>query len=315
MLSIFISYSHQDDKYLDLLHKHLAQLKRDGEISTWTDRDILAGGNLEKSIWSKFEDSQIFIALLSPDYIASNYCYDQEFQRALERVEQGSLTIIPIIVEDCDWRNSPFASFKILPKDAKPVANWDNPNNAMVDVILNIRNLLKSQKAQTGRTVEINEVPVSKNYRIKKDFDSIQKLDFTEQSFSDIKNLLGRFIDEIKRYDNINARVVLDSASEYEFIVVNRNKIATEATVKVGISANISEFGFRAHERQLYYSVNRSFKNHMPNNVFGVAFDDYELFWNLGGMSGFFGDNQKRLSSGDIANIIWEETLGVVGIS
>lgn len=82
-MKAFISYSHNDSQMLDLLHKHLAQLQRDAIISTWTDREINAGANLEQTISSALGNSQIFIALLSPDYIVSNYCYEKEFTTAL----------------------------------------------------------------------------------------------------------------------------------------------------------------------------------------------------------------------------------------
>ncbi len=314
MRKLFISYSHQDDKYLDLFHKHLANLKRENHVSTWTDRDILTG-KLDENIWKALEESQIFIALLSPDYIASSYCYDKEFKTALQRVEDGNLIIVPIIMESCDWQSSPFSDFKILPKDAKPVANWDNPNNAMVDVIQTIRRLL-----QAGDDVESDSHPTSptsipKNYRIKRDFDSIQKLEFIEESYVQIRTLIIRFIEELQGYDNIKARMVVDKPNEMEFIIVNRNKIATEATVNIGVSSNMAGLGFQAKEKQLFYTVNRSFQNNNADNIFSVGFDDYDLFWTNGGMNRFFQQGPQRLSSSDIANKVWEDTLAEVGIS
>lgn len=47
---VFVSYSHADDALLQRLHKHLAQLQRDGSLSGWYDRDIQAGGHLDAEI-------------------------------------------------------------------------------------------------------------------------------------------------------------------------------------------------------------------------------------------------------------------------
>src|SRR6476620_9992146 len=101
-MKAFISYSHQDSAMLEILHKHLAQLKRDGILSTWTDQEINPGGNLTTTINQALNSSNIFLALLSPDYIASRYCYEKEFATALEMEAQGNIIIIPIIVEPCD---------------------------------------------------------------------------------------------------------------------------------------------------------------------------------------------------------------------
>ena len=51
---LFISYSHKDESFLEELHKHLKQLKRDKHISVWYDREIMAGEDLDDQIvWSQ----------------------------------------------------------------------------------------------------------------------------------------------------------------------------------------------------------------------------------------------------------------------
>ncbi|GAA4725077.1 toll/interleukin-1 receptor domain-containing protein [Sphingomonas lutea] len=82
---VFISYSHVDQALIDRLHKHLAHLQRDGTISEWYDREIHAGGNIGNEVMAALDSADIFIACASPDYIASNYCYERELNRALER--------------------------------------------------------------------------------------------------------------------------------------------------------------------------------------------------------------------------------------
>jgi len=64
-MKAFISYSHNDSSILELLHKHLAQLQRDGTLTTWTDQQIPIGDNLTKNISTELSTSDS-IALLSP---------------------------------------------------------------------------------------------------------------------------------------------------------------------------------------------------------------------------------------------------------
>lgn len=133
-MKAFISYSHKDEYYLERLKVHLAQMKREGLIDEWTDKDIHASSNLDDIISDKLASSEIFLALVSLDYIASNYCFEKEFQTAQKMQDEERLMIVPIIVEPCDWQKTPFGNFKALPKDGKAVSEWTNPNNAFLNI-------------------------------------------------------------------------------------------------------------------------------------------------------------------------------------
>ena len=65
--------------------------------------------------------AQIILLLISSDFIASDYCYSIEMQRALERHEKGEARVIPIILRSIDWKNSPFGKLQALPKDGTAV--------------------------------------------------------------------------------------------------------------------------------------------------------------------------------------------------
>lgn len=102
----FLSYSHKDEWALERLHAHLAVLRRDGRITEWFDREILAGGEIDKEISGRLDDCDVFLPLVSPDFLASNYCYEREMERAIQNHENGKTRIIPIIVEPCDWQGA-----------------------------------------------------------------------------------------------------------------------------------------------------------------------------------------------------------------
>ena len=97
MARVFFSYSHKDEALRDQLEVHLTLLKRQGLIEAWHDRRILAGSELDKSIASEMEASNIILLLISPDFIASDYCYATEMTRAMERHESRSARVIPIM--------------------------------------------------------------------------------------------------------------------------------------------------------------------------------------------------------------------------
>lgn len=74
----FISYSHADELALERLVKHLAVLLREKTLVQWFDQKILAGGTIDAEISKQLEACDLFLALVSPDFLASNYCYERE---------------------------------------------------------------------------------------------------------------------------------------------------------------------------------------------------------------------------------------------
>lgn len=152
--SAFISYCHADNAALGRLHIHFAPLKRDGILVTWSDHDILAGDPLDDVISEQLEGSQVFVALLSPDYLASTYCYDKEFARARQLAELGKMRIVPVILEPCDWTKSPFQKFKALPKDGRPISDYPNQNTAYLEVVNSLRDIIGSIGQEPPKSVD-----------------------------------------------------------------------------------------------------------------------------------------------------------------
>ncbi|MCK8491782.1 toll/interleukin-1 receptor domain-containing protein [Spirosoma sp. RP8] len=314
-MNAFISYSHQDNQMLDMLHKHLAQLRRDKTIATWTDRLILAGGNLDNDISTSLENSQLFIALLSPDYIASNYCYEKEFQRALQMLSEGKIIIVPIILEPCDWQSTPFGKFKALPNDGKAVSTWENKNNAFLDITQNLRKLVSGNGSpavvQTGEKLPASSM--SRNYKVKKDFDSIQKIEFRQKTYQEITDYLKRYTEEVIQLDGIKVMTLGDTKTEFESLIVNRNKIETEARLKLSVKSDVQETSYSRmnSEGEINYTISTQ-GNRGSSKGFSLAFDDYHLFWKQ--VDHYSSRDNKELTAKEIADLIWDEWLETVGI-
>ena len=147
-MKAFISYSHDDDEFLEKLHKHLAALRRQNLIETWTDREIDAGGVIDEEISAAIEAADIFILLVSSSFINSDYCFKKEFQRALEKQKAGKALIVPVVIRPCDWKIPELRQFKALPKDGMAVDSnhWHNTDEAFTDVSKGLRSLLEKNK-------------------------------------------------------------------------------------------------------------------------------------------------------------------------
>jgi TIR domain len=141
MMKAFLSYDHRDIELLQRLKAHCSLLRREGRITFWFDREISAGSIFSRQIAAQLEASHLFIPLVSPDFLGSHYCYNREMKRAFERCRRGMMLIVPVIVEPCDWMASPLGRFKALPRDGKPISTWANENEALLDVVIELRRL------------------------------------------------------------------------------------------------------------------------------------------------------------------------------
>src|SRR5262245_26238664 len=138
-IRVFYSYSHSDEKLRDQLEKHLSILRRQGFIEGWHDRKIDAGENWNNEIGEHLNTAEIVLLLISPDFLASDFCYDVEMTRSLQRHLKGEARVIPIILRPTDWSKAPFRDLQALPKNAKPVTSWKNRDAAFENIARGIR--------------------------------------------------------------------------------------------------------------------------------------------------------------------------------
>lgn len=146
-MKAFISYSHHDAEFLTALHQHLAGLRRQKVLETWTDREIDAGGVLDDEIATAMGKADLFLLLISSSFINSDYCYEKEFKKALKKQKAGKAIIVPIIVRPCDWLIPELRQFKALPDDGKAVhsKHWHSADEAFADVAKGLRTLVESR--------------------------------------------------------------------------------------------------------------------------------------------------------------------------
>ena len=142
-VTIFFCYAHEDEAFLDKLKTQLSPLQWQGLIDPWYDRDISAGTEWEEEIKEHLNTAQIIILLVSPDFMASKYCYGVEMKRAVERHEHKEARVIPVILRPIYWQSASFGKLQALPKDAKPVKSWPDPDQAFFNVAEGIRKVVE----------------------------------------------------------------------------------------------------------------------------------------------------------------------------
>lgn len=107
LIQIFYSYADKDEIWQLKLEKHLSTLKRNSIISTWYARKIIPGIDWMQAADCHLQSASIILLLVSPDFIASDYCYGTEMQLALQRHAAREAYVIPILIRPVDWQETP----------------------------------------------------------------------------------------------------------------------------------------------------------------------------------------------------------------
>jgi TIR domain len=312
MAKLFISYSHRDERPLDRLHTHLAMLRREGAISAWYDREILAGENIDNDIDANLTNSDIFFALVSPDFLASKYCYEREMAKAIERHDAGSLRVIPIILEPCDWTSSPLGKLKALPKDGKPISTWTNQNVAFLDIVEELRRILKKPSkpdSARGSVATESDEKKSRRYRIKREFDAFDRDDFRKHTFSIIRDYFRRSTDELNEIgDLIKARFEVMGEDAFSCTVLNKGARNKEAHITIHGDSSESFGG------EMTYSFSRRAPGNTANGFIRIESDEYELFPRLDNFSGMMAKDNEPRSPELVAEALWRKFISQAGI-
>jgi hypothetical protein len=148
---VFFSYSHRDEELLNELEQGLSLLKRQSFIAGWHDRRIGTGEDWNGAIDRNLEEAEIILLLVSPAFMASDYCWDVEVKRAMERHERREAQVIPVIMRPVDWQEAPFSRLQVLPKDGKPVTRWEDRDEAYLDISRGIRRAVEEINLRTAR--------------------------------------------------------------------------------------------------------------------------------------------------------------------
>lgn len=185
MTKVFISYSHLDEPFRKDLEKHLAVLRRNGYIDTWTDRKIIPGEEWNETIQEQLLYAKIILLLISSDFLASDFCYNIEMKTAVQRHNANEALVIPIIVRFCDWSDTPFSKLQGLPSNGQPIKDWLDTDKAFLNVVEGIKiaiNGLSNEKQPAGFKFGLSPSDQIVELR-KRVFSAKDELDFRKLKF------------------------------------------------------------------------------------------------------------------------------------
>jgi hypothetical protein len=312
MASLFFSYSHRDEGLRSQLETHLAGLRRQGFITIWHDRRIMAGEDFANAIDSHLEQADVVLLLVSPDFIASDYCYEKEMSRALARHREGGCVVIPVILRPCDWHDMPFGVLLAVPKDGKPITLWPNTDEAFLDVVKAIKGALAKSKVtranvHPGDPRPTHAVPASatgprsSNLRVTKRFTEQDKDAFLHEAFDYVARYFeGSLVELHARNPEIEGRFRRIDGNRFTAIAYRDGHAVARCAIRL---ADGMGFG-----RGITYSHNDSNADGSYNESLSVNHDSQQLFLKPLGMSNLRrGDHDdSKLSMEGGAEFYWE---------
>ncbi len=311
MVKLFFSYSHKDEQLRNELETHLALLKRQGVISSWHDRRITAGSAFDQIINSELESSQIILLLISANFLASDYCYEKELSRALEKHKNESAVVIPVILHPCDWHSAPFGQLRATPTDGKPVSTYANQHEAFSIIVKDVREvttfiedreqLPNENQHSVENTFSLMQGDRSSSLRLKRKFDDHERDEFLEDSYEYIARYFEGSLNELStRNPHIKTRFKRLSETSFSAIIYESGERVTECSVYYGEGIFASS--------GIAYSHSSNVQRNSYNETLNVIDDGYILQLKPAGlavMPMLRGRSAEKLSQQGAAEYYW----------
>lgn len=119
---VFVSYSHKDKDWKNLLESHLRVLEQYYHMETWDDKQIPTGIDFKKKIIEAIDSADAAILLISADFLGSDFIRHQEIPRIFHEKEKD---VFPILLRPCAWDLVKWLSRKqIRLAEGKALSEW-----------------------------------------------------------------------------------------------------------------------------------------------------------------------------------------------
>lgn len=130
----FLSYAHQDRKGFERLQVHLKASLQLFDVELWNDQRLTGGAPWNDRIRAAIDGSQIFVLMMTNDFLTNDYIYHHELPAIVARHKADTALVLPLIYRVCGWYGY-FGKFvQAVPTQAGrllPIRKWRDHEEAL----------------------------------------------------------------------------------------------------------------------------------------------------------------------------------------
>jgi hypothetical protein len=223
----------------------------------------------------------------------------------MERHAAGDAIVIPVILRACDWHSTPFGRLQAVPRDGKPIKQWPDIDEAMLQVAMAVRRAAERWQAPqadarpTGHFSPANSPrvpmePRSSNMRLAKSFTQRDKDRFKDETFEYIAKFIENSLAELAArnpgYEGAFKRV---DANRFFATIYHNGRDVARATYFTG-------GGFFG--TGINYTQGETTSSSSTQETLSIEADDHSIFLRS---TMAFGDRDKKLSQEGAAEHMW----------
>jgi nucleoside diphosphate kinase len=217
-INIFIIYAREDKEKKQGLLSYLNPFIKPYNLNIWHDAHIQPGQEWKYSIDSKLNQTDLFLMLVSIDFMNSHFIHQVEFKYAVERHKANKSIIIPVIIRECPWDidfefddiKFSLKDLQVLPDEGKPVDDWKTPDHAYNNIASGIRKVISTIKKNLEKE-ELEKVQTESEKKKKEEEEVLWNASCEQNTVISYKNYLdnsklglykekaGKLVEEIEK--------------------------------------------------------------------------------------------------------------------
>ena len=142
---LFVSYSHENSTWSKRLAPVLKVKAKVASLRPWHDSELTAGCLWDDEIRAELGRMDIFLCLVSVQFLASDYIQSVELPEAVRRQEAGEIEIVPLLLYPMDLDNDcpVLKKFNPLPAFGKSWREYEQDDGDWNDALYPIGQGLK----------------------------------------------------------------------------------------------------------------------------------------------------------------------------
>lgn len=137
---VFISYSHKDKKWLQMVHTMLQPLVHEGMLDLWDDTRIQPGADWLNEIELAIRSSGVVILLISANFLSSNFIRSYELPKVLAAAQAKGTVILPLHITASLYNHCGLDRFQAMNPPSRPLEAMTGPERNRI--LLELANII-----------------------------------------------------------------------------------------------------------------------------------------------------------------------------